>query len=172
MEEYGYTQEAISQALGKSRPAVANAVRLLKLPPKARAMVESAKLTAGHARAILSVEREQDREAFAEAIAERGLSVREAERAAASQEALDALLRPGEAAAAAPAKPSGKSTQATGDGGARDAALQRIVDSLKRRYDTNVSINPKGRAGRIIFEYYSEEELERLLASFGVMEQP
>ncbi len=82
IDDYGMTQEECSAQIGKSRSAVANALRLLDLPPSVLTMVAEGHISAGHARAILSCTREEDRCALAARIVERGLSVREAESAA------------------------------------------------------------------------------------------
>ena len=79
MDEYGMTQEETAGRVGKSRPAVANALRLLSLSPKVLEMVRSGKLSAGHARAVLSLKTEKSQEDAAQRIAALGLSVRQAE---------------------------------------------------------------------------------------------
>lgn len=79
MEEYGLTQEDVSGRVGKSRPAVANALRLLLLPQSVLEMVRSGALTSGHARAVLSLKTEKLQEDAAKKIANLGLSVRQAE---------------------------------------------------------------------------------------------
>ena len=85
MEKYGMTQEQLSEAVGKSRPAIANTLRILSLPETVLPMVAEGKLSAGHAKAILAAPEER-REALAKRIAAEGLSVREAERLAAKKE--------------------------------------------------------------------------------------
>ena len=79
MEEYGLTQEETAARVGKSRPAVANALRLLALTPKVMEMVRNGSLSAGHARAVLSLKTEKSQEEAAQKIAALGLSVRQAE---------------------------------------------------------------------------------------------
>ncbi|HHU06426.1 MAG TPA: ParB/RepB/Spo0J family partition protein [Clostridiales bacterium] len=83
MEEYGFTQEQVSERVGKSRSAVANALRLLALPEKLRALLETGELTPGHARAVLQVKGASAQEEFARLIVRDGLSVRKAEAMAA-----------------------------------------------------------------------------------------
>lgn len=85
MDKYGMTQEQLSEAVGKSRPAIANTLRILSLPESVLPMVAEGKLSAGHAKAILSAPEER-RELLAKKIAAEGLSVREAERLAAKKE--------------------------------------------------------------------------------------
>ena len=79
MDDYGLTQEAVSEGVGKSRSAVANALRLLQLPEDVLEMLRSGKLTAGHARAVLSIKSEKKQREAAQKIAALGLSVRQAE---------------------------------------------------------------------------------------------
>ena len=79
MEEYGLTQEEVAQQVGKSRPAVANALRLLSLPPSLHPLLEDGQLSAGHARAILSVPSPQLQEKLADKVVAEGLSVRQTE---------------------------------------------------------------------------------------------
>ena len=80
--EYGLTQEEVARQVGKSRPAVTNALRLLGLPEDLKALVEDNRLTAGHARAILSLSDEDARWALAQQIMDKALSVRQAEEVA------------------------------------------------------------------------------------------
>ena len=79
IHEYGLTQEEVARQVGKSRPAVANALRLLSLPEDMQALVEDGRLTAGHARAVLSLEREDARWLLAQQVMDKSLSVRQAE---------------------------------------------------------------------------------------------
>jgi len=83
MEEYGFTQEQVAERVGKSRSAVANALRLLALPEKVRSLLENGELTPGHARAVLQVKGAARQEEFAKLIVRDGLSVRKAEAMAA-----------------------------------------------------------------------------------------
>src|SRR5437867_1641137 len=85
IDEYGLTQEEIAQRVGKSRPAVANALRLLSLPDAVKAQIESGELSAGHARAVLAVEDASGQVKFAREITARRLSKSEAERLAAAR---------------------------------------------------------------------------------------
>ena len=142
LEEYGYTQERLAERIGKSRPAVANALRLLALPDGVKALLRSGDLTVGHARALLAVD-ESERQGLAERIVRDGLTVRDVERlgerrrtavpkrraSSPDREALEARLR---YALAAPVAIVGG---ATGSGRieiryADERDLGRIVDSL------------------------------------------
>ena len=90
---YGLTQEQVSKSVGKSRPYIANSLRLLKLPEDIRELISEGKLSAGHGRALLSVEDEERQKKITEMILKDGLSVREAERLASEEPAARTNLR-------------------------------------------------------------------------------
>jgi ParB family chromosome partitioning protein len=139
MDEFSMTQEQLSRRIGKSRPAVANALRLLTLPQEVLEMMDRGQLTAGHARAVLSVSSEL-MIPFAREIMDRGLSVREAERLA-PLFGLDAPVR-------APKE--------------KDLFLRNAELEMTRSLGTKVLINGSERRGKIVIEYYNAEDLERL----------
>ena len=142
MEEYGLTQEQVAERVGKSRPAVANALRLLSLPEEAQTMLADGTLSAGHARAVLAIkdERLRTRETL-EKMA--GMSVRQAEKFAKS---LDR-------AQPAPAQPA---ERFEADYSAALAA--RLESALGRR----VRIEHGKTSGTVSLEFYGDEDLERL----------
>lgn len=80
MDTFGFTQDEVSKTVGKSRPAIANALRLLNLPPKIQKMVNDGELSAGHARTLLSFENKDEMQKAANLAAEKGISVRELEK--------------------------------------------------------------------------------------------
>src|SRR5262245_32969175 len=142
IEVYGLTQEEIAQRVGKSRPAIANALRLLSLPDSVKAQLESGELTPGHARAVLAVEGEESRVAFAREITSQKLPKSEAERLArARRTASDARQA---------------STR-------RDPHWRALAEELTRGLGTRVRISRRNRGGTIEIEFYSEAELDRLL---------
>lgn len=145
IEDFGYTQERLAQGLGKSRSHIANLLRLLKLPEEVRRMLEEGTLTAGHARALLSLE---DPLPLARRILAEGLSVRQAEKLA--QEAREP---PALAPAKTPVKPS--------------AELAARLKALTKHLRAPVEVEPKGKGGRIVIRYGSPEELEALCARLG-----
>lgn len=145
MQEFGMTQEAVSKRVGKSRSAIANAVRLLALPEDLKALVEEDKLTAGHARALLSIPDEEARYALAEKIMSDGLSVRQAEE----------LAKKLSAAEECPPQP--KSPPLSVDYAA--LAAKELGDTLGRR----VKIVSGKRKGRLELEYYGVDDLNDLL---------
>ncbi len=142
IEVYGLTQEEIAQRVGKSRPAIANALRLLSLPDSVKAQLESGELTPGHARAVLAVEGEESRVAFAREITSQKLPKSEAER----------LVRA--------RRPTAEARQASTR---RDPHWRALADELTRGLGTRVRIARRNRGGTIEIEFYSDAELERLL---------
>ena len=139
MEEFSMTQEQLARRIGKSRPAVTNALRLLLLPEEVIEMMNAGKLSAGHGRAVLSV-KEELMIPFAREIMDRGLSVREAERLAATF----TLEKP---------QPKEK---------VKDVHIRNAEEEMTRALGTRVQINGGEKKGKIVIEYYSEEDLERL----------
>jgi ParB family chromosome partitioning protein len=148
MELTGLSQEDIALRVGKSRSTVANALRLLKLPPAAREALAKGEISAGHGRALLSVNDEAARERLLGEILQKGLSVREAEK------------RAGSLNKAGPAKPR---PAASG----RDPELNALEDRFRERLGTKVAINGDMRQGSISIEYYSMDDLDRLLGLLG-----
>ena len=143
MDEYGLTQEDVSTQVGKSRPAVANALRLLVLPDAILEMVQSGQLTAGHARAILSVKTEKKQMEAAKKIVNLGLSVRQAE-------SLCKNLSK---------EPSLKQQTIT-------LAVDYVAEcekSLSKQLGRGVKIVNGKRKGRFELEFYGPEDLQVLL---------
>jgi ParB family chromosome partitioning protein len=140
--EHGYTQESLSLRVGKDRSTVANALRLLKLPPAVRAMVREGRLTMGHARALLGLESDHAIERLARQAVARGLSVRQVE-------SLVKREREGEHPAPPPVSPA-----------ARDL-VHRLEQALATRVKL-VQSSPK--SGRLEIHYHSLDELDAVLA--------
>lgn len=143
MDEFGWTQEQVSQEVGKKRATVANMLRLLNLPEPVQAMVADGSLSMGHARAILGIESVAGQINAARKIVLEGLSVRQAEKLATEQKKPDGAPAP---------KP------------AKDPNIAQLEDDLRRRLGTKVHLKTQeGGKGRIEIEYFSLDELERLL---------
>lgn len=140
---YGLTQEEIAARVGKSRPAVTNTLRLLTLPDAVKAQLEAGELSAGHARAVLSLEGKRTQEAFAREISAGKLSKSAAEQLAAARR-----TRPGKQ------RPVGVPA---------DLHLRALADELTRGLGTRVRILRRVRGGSIEIEFYSDAELDRLL---------
>lgn len=145
METYGLTQEETAKSVNKSRPAVANALRLLSLPPSLHPLLEDGQLSAGHARAILSVPSPQLQEKLADKVVAEGLSVRQTE-------ALAKRLAAGEATP--PPRPEGPDLS---------IYLKEAERTLGARFGRKVSIVSGKRKGRIELEYYGPDDLTALL---------
>jgi ParB family chromosome partitioning protein len=147
MDEFRLTQDEIAGRVGKSRPAIANSLRLLSLPDAVKAQVEAGELSAGHARAVLSVDPAAQVD-FARELVEGKVPKSEAERLAASRRPKGRGRRAGRSARAS----------ATLDPNWRAAA-----DGLTRALGTRVRLERRGRGGTIEIEFYSEPELDRLI---------
>lgn len=154
MDEFQLTQEEIARTVGKSRSAITNTLRLLNLPEEVRTRLVEKKITPGHARALLGLESTPDQIAACEEILKNDLSVRETEdlvrqwaKGDVSRETL-----PG------PSKPGRKEPEP-------DLQLQALIEDLTRTLGTKVDIKrQRGKeGGRIEIEYYSMEELERIV---------
>lgn len=139
IERYTYTQEQLAAKIGKSRVYVANSVRILNLPEEILLMVEDGRLSAGHARAILSIKDKGQQMKLATKIVESGLSVRESE------------------GAVKPKAPVVK-----------DINLVELEDRLQDKLGTRVKLNKKGRGGRIEIAFFDDEDLERIMEILGV----
>ena len=141
IEDFGLTHEDVSNRIGKERSTITNQLRLLKLSEEAKRALIEGEITAGHARAILSIESESGSSEVLNAIRKQKLSVR------ATEKLIRKLSRQ-------------KKVELEPDDD--DLYLRQVVDELKRALNTHVRIvNNKGR-GKIEIEYYSEDELERL----------
>ncbi len=140
---YGLTQEQVSRSIGRSRPYITNSLRLLKLPPAVRDLVSEGTLSAGHAKAILAIEGEEKQIRAARRAAENGWSVRQTE------------LFAGEARGEQKPKKTRRVS--------KNMEVRRIEEELKEILGTKVNLVFGPRKGRIEIEYYSREELDRLI---------
>ncbi len=141
MESYGMTQEQTAQVVNKSRPAVANALRLLQLPEAVTDLVASGKLAAGHARTVLAFEGEDAQIAAATAAVDRGLSVRE----------LEKMAKAAKAKPRAPKEPK-----------KRDSFYDEVALSLKEALGRQVKVNVGGKGGTLQIEFFDPEDLRYL----------
>ena len=142
--ECGLTQDDVASLIGLSRPAVANTLRLLTLAPEVLGLVESDKLSAGHARALVRVDKDKQL-AFAEEAIKRGYTVREMERA------VKAYLTP----------PEVLQQENQAKAAARNAELKAFVERMRGVFRTKVSLIGNDKKGRIYIDYYSPEDLYR-----------
>lgn len=148
-EEFGFTHAQIAEAIGKDRTSITSLLRILQLPPAVLEIVEKGRLSAGHARALVSLEHDRRALALASEAVARQLSVRELERRVRDLQQPPASKR---APVPAPAAPSGM------------PVLRRLEDELRRRLQTDARIRLTGpERGTIEIAFYSAEDLERVL---------
>ena len=145
MDDYGLTQEQVAQQVGKSRPAVANSLRLLALPPNITQMVASGQLTAGHARALLVLRSPKDQERAAQKISALQLSVRQAEIMCKS------MARAAENEAEPPKSPPMEVNY-----------VAECEKALSKQLGRGVKIVQGKRKGKVELEFYGEEDLQRI----------
>ena len=148
-EEFGFTHAQIAEAIGKDRTSITSLLRILQLPDAVLEIVEKGRLSAGHARALVSLEDERRALALANEAVARQLSVRELERRVRDLQQPPGPKRPH---APAPSVPSGS------------PVLRRLEDELRRRLQTDVRIRLSGpERGTIEAAFYSADDLERVL---------
>lgn len=147
LEDFGITQEELATRIGRSRPQISNTIRLLKLPVPVQQRVAAGVLTAGHARAILSLETPESMQRLADKVVNEDLSVRATEEAAKSQ------------------PNTGKSVKPTP--GARRAYLDEVAGKLGDRLNTRVKIALGARKGQVTIDFASIQDLNRILEEIG-----
>lgn len=145
MQQCGYTQEAVANRLCKSRPVVANLLRLLTLPEDVIELVRQGTLSAGHARVLAGLEDEETKLSLAKQTIQNGWSVRQLEAAAAA-------LKQGETVAPK-AQPKPK---------ALPAELSEFETRMRETLGLRATLTGNAKKGKIVLQYYSQEELERL----------
>ncbi|WP_447978799.1 ParB/RepB/Spo0J family partition protein [Candidatus Nitrospira bockiana] len=136
--EFGFTQESVAQRIGKDRSSVANIARLIQLPHDIQQLIENGQLSTGHAKVLLGLSSAEAQRTLAREILAGALSVRQAEKLAASH--------------ARPHRPRTRTTP-----------YADVEERLQRRLGTRVSIAKGRRGGRIVLHYFGPEELDRLL---------
>ena len=144
MADFGATQEELAKRIARSRPQIANTLRLLKLPPSVQKKVAAQVITAGHARALLSLSTPEEMERLAERIVAEGLSVRTTEE----------IVRLGKAKATP--RPRARQQHPLSQLG------ESVVSALSDAYDTRVTITEGRKKGRIVIEFAGSEDLQRI----------
>lgn len=139
MEEFSLTQQQVAERVGKSRPAVANAVRLLELPSQVQNALIEGKINSGQARALLALQSDIERLNMLSSMLGEKITVRDLEREANKQKVLNN-------------RPIRK-----------DPNLLYLEDKLRAEFGTKVNITQKGLRGTIVIDYYSDEEMKRLV---------
>ena len=150
-EEYSLTQDQISARVGKNRATVANALRILDLPEPILLALRDGTITTGHAKAILMLQGAARQSALFKKVTAGKLSVRQTEEAARAMLQLAEEVAQPVAPLQDPPKP----------------AYTDFTNRLRRKFGTQVKISKKGRRGTIRIEFYSEEDLERLVDLLG-----
>ena len=146
-EKYGFTQEQVSNSLGKSRTYITNSIRLLKLPKEIQQYVSSGQMSAAHGRTLINVSDADKQRAICDKIIKNGLSVRETEKLA--EKAKDEI------------KPDRKKRKQTAKKKSSD--ILAVEEELRKLSGTKVTINGDSKKGKLELEYYSTEELNRLI---------
>lgn len=148
LEDFGITQEELATRIGRSRPQISNTIRLLRLPVPVQQRVAAGVLSAGHARALLSLEDPEQLQKLADKVVNEDLSVR------ATEEAAKAI-------------PSTGTKKAKPQAGARRAYLDEVSSTLGDRLNTRVKITLGARKGQVAIEFSSIQDLNRILAELG-----
>ena len=148
LEDFGATHEELATRIGRSRPQISNTIRLLQLPPAVQRRVAAGVLSAGHARAILGLPTSEAQEAMATRVVAEGLSVRGTEEAVAL------------AVAAGP--PEERSPRARGRRPV-PSRLSEVADRLSDRFETRVKVDLGRARGKVVIEFASVDDLERIV---------
>lgn len=151
VEEFGMTQEEVAAQVGKSRSGVANTLRLLHLPPSIQRLLAEGQITAGHARALLGTPDRVFQEELARATVAENLTVREVEERVRAHQGIDE-----EPAAPEPEEPRPPAAAV------RPAALLELEELLSGHLDTRVQVSMGARRGRVVVEFATLEDLERI----------
>lgn len=138
---YGMTQEEVSKSVSKSRPYITNTLRLLKLPEEIKALVSEGKISTGHARALITVKNKTKQEELCKKIIKDGISVRDVERLTSEE----------------------KKTRKKPLKRVKSPDTLNVERELKEIYGTKVTINSRGNKGTVELEFYSKDELNRLI---------
>jgi len=154
MHEFGHTQEEVAKKVGKERSTVANTLRLIQLPSYAKSDLMAGTISAGHARVILSVLDDDLMQQVRDEIVNEGLSVRQAEALAKK------LKRKGKPSSVAA---SGRQSRKAAPGAIPDTYCQALLNDMVKRLGSNIKIIQNGARGKIEIEYYSLDDLERLV---------
>ena len=147
MEEYGWTQEVVADRLGKSRPVIANTIRLLNLEPEVIDMIEKGKLSAGHARSLVAVNNREAQIKLAKQVCEKKLTFRDLEKA----------VKQGK---------SGKNPKSS-----QSIELKELIHDMQKVFGTKVSALGSDQRGRIYIDYYSTEDLQRVFELVEILKR-
>ena len=149
-EDFDLSIKEIAALIGRDRSTISNTLRLLTLPKAVRDMIAGGELSAGHARALLAIEGEAEQIAWAERVVTEGITVREMELAH---------------------RPKRRATRRRGRRRS-DPQVKAVEDLLERHLGTRVHVTPRREGGIVAIEYYSHEDLERILERIGIVFAP
>lgn len=149
-KEFELKQETIAKRVGKSRAAVANAMRLMELAPSIQDHVAQSRLSVGHAKAILGVKNHEEQCLLADKVLKQSLTVRAAEKL------VKEFIAPPSSGGS-----KGNTTEA-------NAVIQQIQGSLRERFATEVKVNHSAKKGKIEIAYYGNDDLQRILDLLGI----
>ncbi|WP_131736524.1 ParB/RepB/Spo0J family partition protein [Actinomadura roseirufa] len=157
LQDFGATHEQLATRIGRSRPHITNTLRLLNLPPAVQRRVAAGVLSAGHARALLSLDSVEAQEHLAQRIVQEGLSVRALEELIALREVDDNEPKaPRQGRRKLPVAP----------------ALKELSERLSDRYDTRVRVDMGRNKGKIVVEFATLEDLDRIIKSMAPDDEP
>jgi ParB family transcriptional regulator, chromosome partitioning protein len=151
LDDFGATHEQLAARIGRSRPHISNTLRLLNLPPTVQRRVAAGVLSAGHARALLALDSVEAQENLAHRIVAEGLSVRAVEEIISMRDVEPKDASPRRTATRKPVAP----------------ALKQLADRLSDRYETKVSVDLGKRKGKIVVEFASIDDLERIIKTMA-----
>ena len=149
IDTFGYTQEQLAEKMGKSRPYIANALRLLSLKPAYQQLIREGKLSPGHARAVLSMSGAKEQQQLVDMILKEHISVRQAEQWAKNQKEQT--------------KQKNEKTTAKKSKGKQDAVLLGVMKKLEEKYSTKITVEEKEKGGNLRLAFCNEEDLTRLI---------
>ncbi|NLC68622.1 MAG: ParB/RepB/Spo0J family partition protein [Clostridiaceae bacterium] len=149
IKEYRMTQEEISEIVGKSRPTIANSLRLLNLDEKVKESIVKGEVTSGHARALLALEKKENQRKVLDEIKEKNYNVRETEKLIKRINREEILEK--------------KESENKERDNKKEIEIKALEEKLQGILGTRVKLIHGKKAGKIIIEYYSEEDLERIL---------
>ncbi len=158
MGEYGLTQEQVAQRVGKGRPTIANLLRVIKLPEPVLSLLRHEEITLGHAKLLLSVEDTSLQVIIAKKIAQEGLSVREAEMVLKKLTERDVLEKINEIGSSEKALVMDRKNLMLG-----------VEEKLNSHFQTKVRLQGGAKKGKIVIEYFSGDELNRLLELWNIV---
>jgi ParB family chromosome partitioning protein len=156
VEEFGLTQEEVAQRVGKSRSAVANLLRMFQLPPQVQKLVAEGKLSAGHAKVLLSTPDRAFQESLATRVATEGLTVRDTEELVRGHNVADP-----EAGESLPGRPGARVPKLRAPG------LLELENLLSDQLDTRVKVDMGPKRGKVVIEFADLEDLERIYRAMG-----